>query len=127
MAPPNAFNNELEKLVFNKYIGSVVIVEFHKKDYSELKKQWNKVSPIGGSGNAKKKALQENEANLQAVTLCSTSFVVKVEEIDIFVLTCVHVLKLLSTRKIQSQLHKWKHTLRCSLYATSMRTDTFTG
>jgi hypothetical protein len=36
MAPPNAFNNELEKLVFNKYIGSVVIVEFHKKDYSEL-------------------------------------------------------------------------------------------
>lgn len=127
MAPPNAFNNELEKLVFNKYIGSVVIVEFHKKDYSELNKQWNKVSPIGGSGNAKKKALQENEANLQAVTLCSTSFVVKVEENDIFILTCVHVLKLLSTRKIQSQLQKWKHTLRCSLYATTMRIDTFTG
>lgn len=38
MAPPNALTNELEKWVFDKYIGSIVIVEFRKKDYNELKK-----------------------------------------------------------------------------------------
>lgn len=91
--PPNAFSNELEKWVFQKYIGSIVFVEFRKNSYDELKKLWNKVLPITGSGTEKKNAERVREADLRADALCSTGFVVKAEENHLLILTCAHVLE----------------------------------
>lgn len=85
--------------MFQKYIGSIVIVEFRKKSYTELKKLWDRVAPIGGRGADRKNAAElkeareAREASLQCGALCCTGSVVKIEESHISILTCAHVLE----------------------------------